>query len=54
MARGEGLLALYDYVQDRLVHANVTKSAALVAEAIDLLEPLRDAFTRAAATAEAS
>lgn len=51
---GEGLLALYDYVQDRLVHANVTKSAALVAEAIDLLEPLRDAFTRAAATAEAS
>lgn len=51
---GEGLLALYDYVQDRLVHANVTKSAALVAEALDLVEPLRDAFTRAAATAEAS
>lgn len=51
---GEGLLALYDYVQDRLVHANVTKSAALVAEVIDLVEPLRDAFTQAAATAEAS
>lgn len=51
---GDGLLALYDYVQDRLVHANVTKSAALVAEALDLVEPLRDAFTQAAATAEAS
>ncbi|HMM96155.1 MAG: flagellar export chaperone FliS [Micrococcales bacterium] len=51
---GRGLLALYDYVQDRLVHANVTKSGALVSEVLEVVEPLRDAFTEAHSTGEAS
>ncbi len=48
---GTGLLALYDFVQDRLVHANATKSAELVTDLLDVVEPLREAFTAAAAEA---
>lgn len=53
-AGGEGLLALYDYVIARLVLANTTKDAALVEECLELVMPLREAFTQAAAVAVAS
>ncbi len=51
---GRGLAALYDYVVERLVRANATKSHELVAEVLELVEPLREAFTTVSATAEAS
>lgn len=40
---------LYGYLAEHLVHANVRKDAALVAHCRDLVEPLRDAWHRAAA-----
>lgn len=46
--QGEGLAALYDFLRDRLVRANVTKDAAFVAECIEVVEPLREAFSEAA------
>lgn len=51
---GRGLAALYDYVQECLIKANATKSVELTTEALELVEPLREAFTAASATAEAS
>lgn len=45
---GSGLLALYDYVRARLVTANVTKDVALVTECLELVQPVREAFTHAA------
>lgn len=44
----EGLLGLYIYISNALVHARVTRDAKLVVEAIALLEPLREAWHAAA------
>ena len=49
---GSQLKALYDYLTDRLVRANVTKDAAFVAECLEIAEPLRDAFAEAALAPE--
>lgn len=38
------LLAIYDYVQRRLVEANVRKDAMIVAELLQLLKPLLEAW----------
>lgn len=46
---GTGLAALYDFVLDRLVRANATKDAVLVTECLEVVQPLREAFTEAAA-----
>lgn len=46
---GPALDALYAYVGERLVQANVHKDPAVVAECTSLLTPLRDAFHEAAA-----
>ncbi|QKE82681.1 flagellar export chaperone FliS [Arthrobacter sp. NEB 688] len=51
---GRGLAALYTYVEERLVQANATKSAEIVTEVLELVEPVREAFTAVSATAEAS
>ncbi len=45
---GSSLAALYDFLTDRLIQANVTKDATLVAACIEVVEPLRDAWTEAA------
>lgn len=45
---GANLAAIYDYVVDRLVFANVQKDPAPVQECKDLLEPLREAWREAA------
>jgi flagellar protein FliS len=45
---GSQLKALYDYLTDRLVRANVTKDATFIAECLEIAEPLRDAFAEAA------
>ena len=45
---GAQLKALYDYLTERLVRANMTKDAAFVAECLEVVEPLRDAFAEAA------
>ncbi|GAB3073878.1 flagellar export chaperone FliS [Phycicoccus sp. Root101] len=45
---GTQLKALYDYLTDRLVRANVTKDATFVTECLEVVEPLRDAFAEAA------
>lgn len=45
---GEGLLALYNYCRNLLVMANVRRDAASLAESIELLTPLRDAWHEAA------
>ena len=49
---GAQLKALYDYLTDRLVQANVTKDPGLVAECLEIIEPLRDAFAEAALAPE--
>ncbi|QDY89216.1 flagellar export chaperone FliS [Arthrobacter sp. UKPF54-2] len=46
----DGLLGLYNYAFTALVNANIQRDAALTREAIDLLEPLRQAWHEAAAT----
>jgi flagellar protein FliS len=46
---GPQLLALYQYCQSLLVLANVRREAAGIREAIDHLEPLRQAWHAAAA-----
>ncbi|MFZ4583705.1 MAG: flagellar export chaperone FliS [Acidimicrobiia bacterium] len=43
----KGLRAVYSYVETQLVTANMTKSAALVAECRSLIEPLRDTWHEA-------
>jgi flagellar secretion chaperone FliS len=45
---GAGLADVYQYVIERLVHANVHKDAHAVAECRSILEPLRDAWRQAA------
>ena len=45
---GAGLAALYRYMSELLVLANVQKDAARVAECRSLVEPLRDAWMQAA------
>lgn len=49
---GSQLKALYDYLTDRLVRANVTKDVTFVAECLEIVEPLRDAFAEAALAPE--
>jgi flagellar secretion chaperone FliS len=46
---GPGLASLYDWLYRRLVQANVAKDPAAVAECIELVTPLRDAWSEAAA-----
>lgn len=45
----DGLLQLYAYVTDLIVHGNIDRDPAKVREALDLIEPLRDAWHEAAA-----
>jgi flagellar protein FliS len=45
---GEGLFALYTYVSNALMSANVNRDVARTREAIALLEPLRQAWHEAA------
>ena len=49
---GSQLKALYDYLTDRLVRANVSKDVAFIAECLEITEPLRDAFAQAALSPE--
>lgn len=44
----EGLLGLYIYISNALIHTRVTRDVTLVVEAIALLEPLREAWHAAA------
>lgn len=46
-----GLVALYTYVEEQLIAANVAKDATLVRTCRELLEPLQAAFHEAARTA---
>jgi flagellar secretion chaperone FliS len=50
---GPGLAELYHYLEQRLVAANVTKSAALVAECRAVVAPLIDAWEDAYRTVQA-
>lgn len=45
----DGLLGLYNYTYTALVNANIQRNALLTREAIELLEPLRQAWHEAAA-----
>ena len=45
----DGLLGLYNYAFTALVNANIQRDPALTREAIELLEPLRQAWHEAAA-----
>jgi flagellar protein FliS len=45
---GASLQSLYTWLLERLVAANVTKNAAIVAECREIIEPLRDAWHEAA------
>ena len=45
---GRALADLYSYVTQQLIEANLTKDAARVVAARDLLTPLRDAWRQAA------
>jgi flagellar protein FliS len=45
---GASLQSLYTWLLERLVAANVTKNAAVVAECREIIEPLRDAWHEAA------
>jgi flagellar protein FliS len=49
----DSLLGVYNYVSTALVNANIQRDAALTREAIELLEPLRQAWHEAAAAAPA-
>jgi flagellar protein FliS len=50
----DGLLGLYNYTYTALVNANIQRDAALTREAIELLEPLRQAWHEAAAAVPAA
>jgi len=50
----DGLLGLYNYAATALVNANIQRDAALTREAIELLEPLRQAWHEAAAAVPAA
>ncbi|MET1154900.1 flagellar export chaperone FliS [Arthrobacter sp.] len=45
----DGLLGLYNYAFTALVNANIQRDPALTREAIELLQPLREAWHEAAA-----
>jgi flagellar protein FliS len=45
---GASLQSLYTWLLERLVAANVTKNATIVAECREIIEPLRDAWHEAA------
>ncbi len=49
----DGLLGLYNYAFTALVNANIQRDQALTREAIELLEPLRQAWHEAAAAVPA-
>ena len=49
----DGLLGLYNYAFTALVNANIQRDPALTREAIELLEPLRQAWHEAAAAVPA-
>lgn len=49
----DGLLGLYNYAFTALVNANIQRDPVLTREAIDLLEPLRQAWHEAAAAVPA-
>jgi flagellar protein FliS len=49
----DGLLGLYNYASTALINANIQRNPALTREAIDLLEPLRQAWHEAAAAVPA-
>ncbi|WP_406833079.1 flagellar export chaperone FliS [Pedococcus sp. KACC 23699] len=49
---GAQLKALYGYLTERLVRANMTKDAAFVAQCLEVVDPLRDAFAEAALAPE--
>lgn len=48
---GQNLALLYDYLYRRLVEANVKKSAEILAEVLELLGGLREAWEQALKTA---
>lgn len=50
----DGLLGVYNYVSTALINANIQRDAALTREAIELLEPLRQAWHDAAAAVPAA
>jgi len=50
----DGLLGLYNYAFTALVNANIQRDAALTREAIELLEPLRQAWHDAASAIPAA
>ncbi|NKX53605.1 flagellar export chaperone FliS [Arthrobacter mobilis] len=50
----DGLLALYNYVSQTLISANIHRNVERTRECIDLLEPLRQAWHEAAGAAAAS
>ena len=50
----DGLLGLYNYAFTALVNANIQRNPELTREAIDLLEPLRQAWHEAAAAIPAA
>lgn len=47
---GPGLMALYVYLGQALINANIHRDVAITAECISLLEPLRLAWFEAAST----
>lgn len=49
----DGLLGLYNYASTALINANIQREPAFTREAIDLLEPLRQAWHEAAASVPA-
>ena len=49
----DGLLGVYNYVSTALINANIQRNAGLTREAIELLEPLRQAWHDAAAAVPA-
>jgi len=51
---GEGLFALYTYVNTALINANVSRNVSLIVESLTLLEPLRDAWYEASIEAGSS
>jgi flagellar protein FliS len=50
----DGLLQLYTYLAELIVDVTVERDAAKVREAIDLVEPLRQAWHEAAAAIPAA
>jgi len=48
------LYALYDYIQRRLIEANINKDIAIIDEAYQFISELRDAFAQAAYAAKRS